>query len=304
MSRRILVSMDLLRPQPTTAQPGRFYDGGTDEEAPDLSAPPRIVLERDLRDDDEVFRMLRRIAYLDEEYGEILVPAGLAEFRTDLTSVPALFTWLVPRTGEHLPAALLHDGLVHGPGEPADYVSSRGHVIDRVAGDRIFRSAMRDTHTAAVRRWLIWSAVTLATIWRGSARWSRGEHLRRRLVAVLTLAVIGVLGIVATLDLVDVVDWLPWMGERPFPAELAGGLAGAIAIPLLLGLAWGRFAVAGVVVGIAFAVLFHVTLALAAITMGYRLCEAALARWPRTSVIVALAGGVLAVVVTAVLTAA
>ena len=43
--------------------------------------------------------MERRIAYRDRQLGELLVPRATATFRTDLTSVPALFTWLVPKTG-------------------------------------------------------------------------------------------------------------------------------------------------------------------------------------------------------------
>ena len=62
------------------------------------------------------------------------MPANLAHFRTDLTSVPAWFTWLVPRTGVHLPAALIHDGLILSPGEPQTYIASQ--VIERETADR------------------------------------------------------------------------------------------------------------------------------------------------------------------------
>ena len=55
-----------------------------------------------------------------------------ADFTTDLASVPMLFTWLVPKSGAHLPAALLHDGLVGGAAhDPASYVSTEGHVVAR-----------------------------------------------------------------------------------------------------------------------------------------------------------------------------
>ncbi len=255
----------------TSAEPGRFFDGGTASADPDPTQPPRIVLERvevgDVRRRTERFRMQRRIAYRDREYGVLLVPADPGTFDSDLASVPALFTWLVPRTGRHLPPALLHDGLVHGADEIPDYVSEDGHVLDRVAADRVFRDAMRDTDTGPVRSWLVWSAVTLGTIRAGSTAWSRGRHLRYLLVAAATLLVIAALGVLATLDLFDVVDVLPWMGEQPFAEELLGGLAGAVVVPLVLGLAWGRFAVAGAVSGIALAVLLHVTVVLGLITL-------------------------------------
>lgn len=276
-------------------QPHRFYDGGTATEPPDPGAQPRIVLERDVQGERELFRMLRRIAYLDEELGELLVPADLVSFRTDLTSVPTLFTWLVPKTGSHLPPALLHDGLVGG-GPSQEYV---GTPMDRPTADRVFRRAMRDTHVGTVRRWLIWAAVTLATIHVGTPSWSRVRHLRYLVAADGTLGVVGILGTIATLDLFDVVDWLPWMGDRPWWLELVGGLAGAVVIPLLLGLTWGRFAVAGAIAGIALAVLLHVTAALAVITLLYQAVER-LAR--RTPLAVVVAGGVV-VLSSAVLTA-
>lgn len=215
-----------LRP---VAQPDRFYDGGSDSEPPDPARAARIVLERVDHRPVEVFAMLRRVAYRDQVHGELLVPADLATFRTDLASVPALFTWLVPRTGHHLAPALVHDALVRQPQEHL------GAAMDRVAADEVFRRAMRDTHVRTVRRWLVWAAVTLATIHLGSSSWSRRRHLRYRLTAYASLALIAALGTIATLDLVDVVDWLPWMGRRPWWLELTGGLAAAIVVPLLIG---------------------------------------------------------------------
>lgn len=259
----------ILRPAPM--QPRRFYDGGTATEPPDPTAEPRVLLERVVRRKEE-FRMLRRIAYDDAEYGEILVPDDTETFFTDFASVPAIFTWLVPKSGRHLPAALVHDGLVHPPGEPT-YVSSDGHVIDRVGADRVFRDAMRDSEVGFVRRWLVWSVVTLATIAGGSVAWSRAELWRRRLVLVATLAVVVVIGVIATLDLLDRVDWLPWMGDRVWWVEVAGGLAAAIVVPLLLGLTWGRFRVAGAVAGMALAVLLHVTVLLGVISLLYLASE-------------------------------
>ncbi len=279
--------------RPIAAQPERFHDGGTDTEPANPASPPRIVLERveagDLHRRTESFRMLRRIAYLDREHGLLLVPKDLGTFTSDLTSVPMLFTWLVPRTGRHLPPALLHDGLVHARDEPPTYLAGNGDVLDRVEADRVFRAAMRDTDTGLVRSWLVWSAVTLGTIRAGSASWSRARHLRYLLTAAVSLLVVAALGVLATLDLFDVVDVLPWMGERSTGLELVGGLAGAVVVPLLLGLAWGRFAVAGVVSGIALAVLLHVTALLALLTAAYQLAEWLARRRPLAAGVVAAA---------------
>lgn len=269
---------------PVKVQPRRFYDGGVpahDGHAaipPNPDEDPRIVLERISIKGDEQFMLARRIAYRDRHLGELLVPGDLATFSTDLTSVPALFTWLVPKTGAHLPAALLHDGLISPVGEPDTYVSTEGHRVDRVQADRVFRDAMADTGTGVVRRWLVWSAVTLGTVFSNNdLGMTRARQWRYRIAMGATLAVIIYLGLAATFDLVDRhvpgFATLPWMGDRRWYVEMLGGGAGAVAIPFVLGLGWGRFRVAGWVDGIALALLIHVTVLLVAVTAVYQVTE-------------------------------
>ncbi|HWJ80679.1 MAG TPA: DUF1353 domain-containing protein [Nocardioides sp.] len=286
--------MELPRTQPP--QPAHFFDGGDDHELQNQDAPPRIVIERlDSADLDRVeqFRMLRRIGYRDHpgDASErvFLVPRRLDDFETDLASVPTIFTWLVPKTGRHLTSTILHDALVDdreldADGNPRYYL---GPHVDRPTADEILRRAMRDAGTGFVRSWLMWAAVTLGTIRAGSSSWTPATHRRYLVASGLTLAVIVALGVVATLDLLDVVAWLPWMGDRPFALELAGGLAGAVAIPLVLALTWGRFWVAGVITGIALAVLLHVTVALAGLTLLYQALEWLAARRPLAVVVAA-----------------
>ena len=290
-------------------QPRRFYDGGVlpsgadPGQPPDPRRDPRIVLERHTEDGLERFSLERRIAYLDRHVGEILVPASAA-FRTDLTSVPALFTWLVPKTGAHLPAALLHDALVGGDPstgsgrrDASSYVVEGGRRIDRVEADRIFRDAMADTGTGVVRRWIVWTAVTVATIFVGrDLPWSSWRTWSYRAAAAMTIATIAYLGYCATADLFDQRWWLavevPWMGERGWWTEVAGGLAAAIVLPLALSLLWGRLRVAGAIAGVLLAVLLHVTVALAAIGTTYLAVErlarrSPLAAWVLAAVVVA-----------------
>jgi len=283
-------------------EPRRFYDGGTlpteagPGEPPDPGSDPRIVLERHSEEGVETFALERRLAYRDRHLGELLVPAD-ADFRTDLTSVPALFTWLVPKTGAHLPAALLHDALVAGRDDPASYVSTEGHVVDRVEADRVFRDAMADTGTGVIRRWIVWSAVTVATIFVGRAvPWSPLKHWSYRMAAGVTIAAIVYLGYSATGDLFDV-SWVgavdvPWMGDRPWWAEVAGGFAGAIVLPLALSLLWGRLRMAGAIAGVTLAVLLHVTVGLAVIGASYLALErlarrSPVAAWVLAGVVVA-----------------
>jgi uncharacterized protein DUF1353 len=265
-------------------QPGRFYDGGSPEIPADPDRPPRIELVRTPDLGVSSFRMDRRIGYRDRELGDILVPADPGTFRTDLTSVPALFTWLVPKDGAHLPAALIHDGLTHDSDETPSYVSLEGHVIDAVAADRVFRDAMADTGTGPIRRWLMWAAVTTATLFKGQGvALSAAALWRYRIAAAVTIVAVVLLGAAATLDLFDADTWVPqvpWIRESGFVAELVQGLGGALVIPFLLGVTWGRFWTAGVIVGIGLAVLLHVTIALLAITVVYQGLERATQRLP------------------------
>lgn len=237
--------------QPIAPETARFYDGGVDadkgqpEVLPDPASRARIELVRTTENGCEEFKMQRRIAYNDRHLGELLVPRRTRTFCSDLTSVPTLFTWLVPKTGEHLPATLLHDGLIHPSGDPT-YTSTNGHVVHRVEADRVLRDAMADAGTALIRRWLIWSAVAMATMLDGSGTgWSKGRKWYYRLTAGVTLLLVFALGIYAFFDLFDAhIPKLPWMGDRPWFVEVVGGLSGAVVIPLVLALFWGRFRIA------------------------------------------------------------
>lgn len=252
-----------------TAERSRFFD-------PEHGPGSEVVvqLERVRGDGPEEWFVTRRIAYRDRahEHDPIIVPRDPATFRTDLTSVPQLFTWLVPRTGTHLPAALLHDALTPPFGEPGrpDWDGPAG--IDQPEADRIFRDAMADLGTPPIRRWLVWSAVSLPT--------ARLVDRRRALLGYLSLIAIAVLGWLATVDLFDQGSWLFWMGDRPWNRELLLGGVFALLIPLVLAVVWPpRLWAAGAVCGVALAALLHVTLVVASVTFAYQLAELRLGVW-------------------------
>jgi hypothetical protein len=239
--------------------PSRFFDassGGT------------MVLQ--LEPDGARFRILRPFGYRDPGYDEpFIVPADVATFRTDLASIPWFFAWLVPGLGTHLPAVLLHDGLVIGPNEDKTHI---GPDVDREEADRILRDAMASLGTPLVRRWLMWTATILATAYstlRPRWRWAP--------LVVITLVLVAALGILATLDLFDVVERLPWMGDAPWYQEVALGGLMAIVLPLLVSVLWGRLWKAGAIAGIALALLLHVTVAVAVVYGLYWLVEWVLA---------------------------
>jgi hypothetical protein len=237
------------------AAPERFFDPATGD---------RMVLQ--LEPDGARFRILRPFGYRDPRYDEpFVVPADVATFRTDLASIPWFFAWLVPGLGSHLPAVLLHDGLVVNPEEGKTHV---GPDVDREEADRILRDAMASLGTPVVRRWLMWTAVILATAMsalRPRWRWAP--------LVVGTLLLVAGLGVVATLDLLDVADVLPWMGDRPWLAEVAGGAVFALLVPLAVSVLWGRLWKAGAIAGVALALLLHVTVAVAAVYAMYWILE-------------------------------
>ncbi|WP_159620715.1 DUF1353 domain-containing protein [Ruania rhizosphaerae] len=231
---------------------GHFFD--VDDGGP-LRLEVRSVDGRD-------FTLLRRIGYRSDDYDEpFVVPSDLEQFRTDFASVPWMFTWLVPRSGRYSAAAVLHDAIVI----EGDY---EGPPIDRVEADRIFRVALRELGTPVVRSWLMWAAVSIATMWTMPQRRWRWRGAVLALIGAVTL-----IGLIATGDLLDLWSVLPWMGQRSLGAELLGGGVAAIVVPSVLALTWGRFARAGIITGVALAFLLHVTLAIAALFGLYRLVE-------------------------------
>lgn len=256
----------------------------------------RICLERHLErregrttaPEKEVFALERRIAYHHPAYSEPFIVPARKDFRTDLASVPAIFTWLVPRSGVHLPAALVHDALVDAvPPEVPGAAGNQpylGPYVARYEADRVFRDAMADCGTGTIRRWLTWTGVTLRTMLLGKGSRRRGCGIYYACVMVVTMLGIAALGVAATLDLLDRsvfghVVHVPWMGGawgasmggwlagQGFWAELARGVVAAALMPAVASAFWWRFWRAGIVAGIALALLLHVTIVMGLLTL-------------------------------------
>jgi hypothetical protein len=85
----------------------------------------------------------------NEQEDWIVVPDPPENKRTDLASVPGFLLWFVPRYGAHTLAALVHDQRVK---------------VDRPEADAIFRDALGELKVPLIRRWFMWAAVSLATM--------------------------------------------------------------------------------------------------------------------------------------------
>jgi len=136
--------------------------------APERSARPRTwyraavqVEQIDARN----WRLLAPLAYVDRYQRRWVIPEG---FVTDFASVPKPLTGLIPRSGRHNAAAVLHDWL---------YVT---RPLPRKEADRLFLEAMADSGVTIPHRGLMWAAVRLG----GWAPWhwqsARGLPLHHR----------------------------------------------------------------------------------------------------------------------------
>ena len=204
----------------------------------------RVTVVRDGRRH-ERFRLARPVSLTHPELGRLLVPADPAGFETDLTSVPAVFGWLIGSTGAHLPAAVVHDALLHGLNEERSPVDRRG-------ADRVFGDLLQASGVGSVRRTMMIAAVTLATRLRSAGA--------ARLGVLLHLLVIALAGAWATSALLGAVVDPPWIiGEGV--VRWVSALLGIAMVPVPLALMWGRDRLHGLVTGWSLAALLHVTAA-------------------------------------------
>jgi Protein of unknown function (DUF1353) len=131
----------------------------------------------------------------------LVIDAGSAPghgFETDLASVPAWLTWLVPRYGQYTRAAIVHDFLCqHGDDDLGDQrcdACAPGveplRLRDRSDADEVFKQIMRELGVPWARRWLMWSAVTWRTV--GGALLA-SLRPRRLLPWALLLVLVGAL---------------------------------------------------------------------------------------------------------------
>ena len=99
-----------------------------------------------------------------------------------------------------------------------------------------------------------------------------------RLVVGLSLVAYVVLGVAGAIDLLDrhvpFVGHVPWMGDHAWTDELLRLASAAVAVPALVaGLLWHGFRAAGLISGVALALLLPVTVTLVVLTLAYQVVE-------------------------------
>ncbi len=187
--------------------------------------------------------------YVDPHGRSYIVPRS-GKLGTDLASIPAFASWLVPKDGRHTQAALLHDAMIvdAGKGEVQDYIGPP--VKDDEEADRIFREGMQTSGVPFVRRWMIWTAVAMRSLWMCRCPSQRV----RLLVSVPLFAIFGLFALPdvlafpqygslagqlwAVVGLVvvgaGVLAWKRWPA-KPFSVAVAVALlAGLLAVLLML----------------------------------------------------------------------
>lgn len=178
------------------------------------------------------FRLEVPFTYRDPHHETpFLIPADVDTFTTDLGSIPQWFTWLVPGTGDHLPAMLVHDAMVLAPGEDRTY---GGDTVDRVEADRILRDAMQYLGTKRLRRWLVWTAVAFAT-----AVTCRRPRAIWRWWPIAWAVLIVAIGVVMSIYMLTGASLGALPDDLSAWERASVGVAGAIVLPLPISwLAW------------------------------------------------------------------
>lgn len=143
----------------------------------------------------------------DTPAGTVHIPVG---YVTDFASVPRVTAWLIPRTGDYSPAAIVHDYLITD-------ILPAGHITSAEV-DRVFREVMRELGVPGPRRWLMWAGVRWGAAF-NRKRWGGWWRTAPGVlgVSLLALPVIlpGAVGVLASTTLLWILSLLVPRRSRP-----------------------------------------------------------------------------------------
>jgi hypothetical protein len=131
--------------------------------------PATITLDEAGPDAPYKWKMTKPLAWTGTFRGQprhVEVPTSPEPFTTDLASVPRSLTWLFPRYGKYTKAAVLHDYLCQNfrKDPRSQTAQSLLPLKDRSDADELFRHVMAELDVPRLRRWLMWTAVSWATL--------------------------------------------------------------------------------------------------------------------------------------------
>lgn len=149
--------------------------------------------------DEQSWLLLEPVVYEGSKQ-TFTVPLG---FVTDFASVPQAFTWLIPRYGKYTKAAVLHD-----------YLCSE-KPVPRADADGIFRRAMRELGVSFLRRWMMWTAVRMASRLNGAGPKDFLQWLSIALPSLVFLLIPG-LGVLVWSALFWLIEGLAYILLKPF----------------------------------------------------------------------------------------
>lgn len=142
------------------------------------------------------------------------VPAG---FVTDFATVPRFLHWLILPYGAYTRAAVLHDWLLTELAAWSIAYRSGPRVGEQPPADSrdtdgIFRKVMEELGVPWAKRWMMWAAVRVASLF--NARRAYGRHFLQDApkvfgMGLLALPVLlpGVVGVLLSLGIVKIVTW-------------------------------------------------------------------------------------------------
>lgn len=153
------------------------------------------------------WRTVEAFQYIATHQG-FKVPAGSS---TDFASIPRVFAWLIPRAGDSVTAAILHDHLwrVEAPAGKIPYRDADG----------LLRQALRVCGVPFVLRWLCWTAVRWGALTRrnGYKGWWKDSPLVLLWTLVSLPVVLPPAAVVAvSLMVVQAAEGVSWLAIRPF----------------------------------------------------------------------------------------